>query len=161
MSCLCPQRPRPAAQAGEGQQALRFPLSTFTKTHRIPLHGGTFSGAPRDPGAAAEVQGKACGPCCRDHVWSCAAVEELGSSLRPPSRARPWFCCFLYGLLCRDAGAAPMSSEEHGPAQEGPRSRSRRTSFVCRFTSSGGSVVRFRLTPVVPAMPARTRCVSL
>lgn len=46
------------------------------------------------------------------------------------------------------------------PAQGGPRSRSKSTSLVCRFTLKGGSLLRFTLSPVVPGTWARTRCVS-
>lgn len=69
-----------------------------------------------------EAQGQQ--PKCRARPAVPAAVTACGlgqpwrswaSSLRPPSRARPQFCCFLYGLLCRDADGAPMSSEERWP----------------------------------------------
>ena len=46
------------------------------------------------------------------------------------------------------------------PAQGVLRSRSNSTSLVCRFTLKGGSLLRFTLSPVVPGMRARTRCVS-
>ncbi|DAA29004.1 TPA: hypothetical protein BOS_6283 [Bos taurus] len=46
------------------------------------------------------------------------------------------------------------------PPQGGPRTRSRSTSLVCRFTSKGGSLLRFTLSPVVPGTRAKTRCVS-
>lgn len=46
------------------------------------------------------------------------------------------------------------------PPQGGPRSRSRSTSLVCRFTWNGGSLLKFTLSPVVPGTWAKTRCVS-
>lgn len=123
---------------------------------------GHFLGCSKRPRGSSRSAGQGLrspllGP--RVILGSRGGAGPLPSGLRPGRVHGSVVSCMISSagtlteLRCPQKNAAP--------AQEGPRSRSRRTSFVCRFTSSGGSVVRFRLTPVVPAMPARTRCVSL
>lgn len=127
MSCLCPQRPRPAAQAGEGQQALRFPLSIFTKTHRIPLHGALSR-------VLQEAQGQQ--PKCRARPAVPAAVTACGlgqpwrswalpSGLRPGHVHGSVVSCMvssagtLTELQCPQKNAA-LLRKAHGAAPEGP-----------------------------------------
>ena len=77
---------------------------------------------------------------------------------RAPVRVHPWSSArFPSRPIGRNADVpgGPLA-----PPQEGPRSLSRSTSLVCRFTSKGGSLVRFRLRPAVPGTLASTRCVS-
>lgn len=73
---------------------------------------------------------------------------------RAPVRAPPWSSA-RFPSRPADVSGGPLA-----PPQEGPRSLSRSTSLVCRFTSKGGSRLRLRLSPVVPGTLASTRCVS-
>lgn len=73
---------------------------------------------------------------------------------RAPVRAHPWSSA-RFPSRPADVSGGPLA-----PPQGGPRSLSRSTSLVCRFTSKGGNLLRLRLSPVVPGTLASTRCVS-
>lgn len=88
------------------------------------------------------------------------AAGNSPPSGRPRQPSGLWFSDGCPTVASVVAGGAVLFRQDWAPHQEGPTSLSRSTSFVCRLTSKGGSLLRLRLSPVVPGTLARTRCVS-
>lgn len=95
---------------------------------------------------------------CSMDVGPAAQVSAEGPTCSP-GHVRGSSVVSLNRVTCHGAAERQHSQRGFGPLPG--RSLSRSTSFVCSLTSKGGSLVTFRLTPVVPETLARTRCVSL
>lgn len=141
----------------------RVPFVRCSEAHRQQTWGAAqkqLLGAANCPCGCAPARHshKQCaaqtwGPCLRcgsGWAWSAPLGQRRGTS---------WFCdcCFVLSRV----GSWLSLVDAVSSLQEGLRSLSRSTSFVCRLTLKGGSLVRLRLTPVVPATLASTLCVSL
>lgn len=125
---------------------------TFPKAALVRCSGPWAADVAAPPKQLPRVAGCAQAAPCPVPTWGpCLRGGEVASASLPGPCRRHGVC----GCAC-----AVLVGRWAFP-QEGLSRLSRSTSFVCRLTLKGGSVVRFRLTPVVPTTLASTRCVSL